>query len=176
MQFVIEPPCTKDAAALAAVHIRSHQAMYRNILPDEYLDNLSYVATTAAFLSKLAHPKRSMLVARQKGILIGYGYFGTQGMSELPYDGEIVELYIRPESMGQGVGKQLVYAMMEAMAAAGLMSYSAWSLSLNTRACRFYTSLKARKLIEGPVKWPDIEDLTFNAICYYWLTIPDAAR
>jgi len=179
LQFVIEPACTKDAAALAAVYIRSYHAVYRNILPDEYLDNLSYPSTTVAFLSKLAHPQRSMLVARQQGVLIGYGYFGSQSMPELPYDGEIVELYIRPESIGQGVGKKLVYAMMEAMAAGGLRSYNAWCLSLNTPACRFYTSLKAQKLIEGPITWPDIEDITFDATCYYWptpLTIPGAAR
>lgn len=168
MQFVIEPPCTKDAAALASIHIRSYQATYKNILPDEYLDNLSHAATTSEFISKLAHPKRSLLVARQNGILLGYGYFGPQSISEIPCDGEIVELYIKQEARSQGVGRRLVYAMMKAMAGAGLMTYSVWALSLNTSACRFYTSLEAQKFIEGPIHWPGIEELTFNAICYYW--------
>ena len=168
LQLVIEPPSTKDADALADVYIRSLQATSRNILPDDYLDNLSYGAMTAAFIAKLKRPDRFMLVARFNGVVIGYGYFGPQGIPEVPYDGEIVELYVRPESIGQGVGKQLVYSMMGAMAAEGLTSYSVWCLSSNARACRFYTSLRAQKLAEGPVNWPDIEDLTFDAICYCW--------
>lgn len=52
--------------------------------------------------------------------------------------GEIHALYLLPESWGEGLGRQLLAAAVERLAAAGFEEATLWVLGSNVRARRFY--------------------------------------
>lgn len=74
----------------------------------------------------------------------GYANYGRNRARALTYDGEIYELYLRPQFMGLGLGRELFKAARKDLAAHGLDSMVIWALSDNEAATRFYRAMGGR--------------------------------
>ncbi|WP_137992340.1 GNAT family N-acetyltransferase [Streptomyces vilmorinianum] len=132
-----------DAAAIAAVHVRSWQAAYRDLLPGPYLDGLDVEERTAVWAARLGAPERpAVLVAQEPGGRVtGFCCFRawpSDGDLDPATTGEIAALYALPEVWGTGVGRGLLAASVEALAAAGFREAALWVLADNDRGRRFY--------------------------------------
>ncbi|MGW2013440.1 N-acetyltransferase family protein [Streptomyces sp. NPDC001927] len=158
----------EDAAAIAAVHVRSWQAAYRDLLPRPYLDGLDIDARAAVWAARLAEPQApGVLVATEDGAagqVVGFCCFRAwpgeepdagvgEGTAEGPdagtdsgrddrldpaTTGEIAALYVVPEAWGSGVGRGLLAASEEALVADGFRDAALWVLADNARGRRFY--------------------------------------
>ena len=71
----------------------------------------------------------------------GYANYGRNRARSLFYDGEIYELYLRPEFQGLGFGRRLFTAARRDLAQSGLKSLVVWALSDNEPAVDFYRAL-----------------------------------
>ncbi len=131
----------KDAAAIAALHAESWRFNYRGILPDAYLDGELYTEREAVWRDRLDAPRPGQLVivATQRGTLGGFVAIFRDG--EPGFDAEIENLHVRPRLCRQGLGRRLLGAAVERLAADGVSSACLWVYDANEAAVRFYQRL-----------------------------------
>jgi len=132
-----------DAAAIAAVHVRSWQAAYRGLLPREFLDGLDTARRQEGWARGLAAdewPRAGVLVAEQDDQVRGFVGVGParDAGADPAHVAELAAIYLLPEAWGQGMGRLLMARAVEAMTSAGYQRASLWVLDTNARARRFY--------------------------------------
>src|SRR5262249_15246683 len=71
----------------------------------------------------------------------------------LHFEGEIYELYLRPEFQGLGFGRRLFTAAKRDLAQSGLKSMVVWALSDNDPATEFYRALGGRMVARSSEKF-----------------------
>ena len=84
----------------------------------------------------------SVLVFGEK--IAGYANYGRNRARSLHFEGEVYELYLRPEFQGLGFGRRLFTAAKRDLAQSGLKSMVVWALSDNEPAIEFYRALGGR--------------------------------
>lgn len=139
--------------AIATVHVRSWQAAYPGLIPQDYLDGLRPEARLPMWKQVLAEsrwPRSGVLLlaadAPTGGCEPGPGQ--VKGFSHIcptrdddrdpESTGEITSIYLAPEVQGSGNGVALLAASVDQMVAAGYETATLWALDTNTRARRFY--------------------------------------
>lgn len=144
--FTIRREEPDDAEAVARVHVRSWQAGYAGIMPDEVLGRLNPAAWAQRRrdLGTAApeHPFTTLL-AEAGGTLAGFTTFGpyrnNQDRGDLdPAYGEILAMYLESRWWGAGAGRALLAAARAGLAERGWAEYRVWVLADNLRARRFY--------------------------------------
>jgi GNAT superfamily N-acetyltransferase len=121
--ITIRPAVGADADAIAVVHVRSWQAAYRGLVPQDYL------------------------VARDEAApggprIVGFaGYQPTRDADSDPaVTGQLSTIYLVPEAWGTGTGRRLLAGAVTGLTAAGYADAALWVLDGNERACRFYAA------------------------------------
>ena len=124
---------------MAGVHVRSWQAAYRTLLPDDYLDQLRPEdrAKTYDFAS-LDPVKPRTIVAADEGLIYGFATTAPSREPDLTDHGELYALYVDPEQWGRGIGTALVSAARARLVSLGFRNAVLWVLAGNVRAERFY--------------------------------------
>jgi GNAT superfamily N-acetyltransferase len=134
----------EDAIAVAGVHVRSWQAAYRNILPNDYLDRLRPEDRAAKYDFATSDPmKPSTIIAVDEGAsatVLGFATTMPVIDSHMPGYGELCALYVDPPHWGQGVGVTLLSGARTQMWQQGFRHAILWVLTGNVRAERFYKS------------------------------------
>ncbi|MEJ1088781.1 GNAT family N-acetyltransferase [Microbacterium sp. Mu-80] len=129
-----------DAHGLAVVHVRSWQAAYRGLMPQEVLDALSIAereANWARFMADSERSSRTLVVERDNEI-VGWAGYGAARDDDAPGTGELWGIYAHPAAWSTGVGHALVTAVEAALRAEGHEVAYLWVLAGNDRAAAFY--------------------------------------
>jgi GNAT superfamily N-acetyltransferase len=147
-----------DAEQIAAVHVRSWQAAYRGLLPQDYLDQLDPADRLPRWRRTLRETDPAgggVIVAVKDRWICGAAWFGpTRDTDSDPaLVGELVGIYLLPEAWGKGLGRSLMTAAVEHLTAAGYSEATLWVLESNVRARGFYA--KAGWAEDGAVKQDD---------------------
>lgn len=125
--------------AVARVHVRSWQAAYRNLLPDDYLDQLRPEDRAQKYDFGGFDPRKPQtIVAVEEGSICGFATTAPSRDADLPDHGELYALYVDPEMWGRGFGIALMSAARAQLLRAGFKDAVLWVLSGNVRAERFY--------------------------------------
>jgi GNAT superfamily N-acetyltransferase len=133
----------EDAIAVARVHIRSWQAAYRTLLPDDYLDQLRPEDRAQKYdFANLDPLKPQTIVAVEEGLIQGFATTAPSRDSNLAGHGELYALYVDPEQWGRGIGVALVSAARARLFNLGFRNAVLWVLVGNVRAERFYQNDK----------------------------------
>ena len=128
-----------DAMAVARVHVRSWQAAYRGLIPDEYLDQLRAEDRAQRYDFSHADPvKPQTMVAVEEGQICGFVTIAASRDMALKDFGELCALYVDPEQWGRRMGVALVAAARVRLRELGYRSAFLWVLAGNLRAERFY--------------------------------------
>ena len=132
-----------DAAAVAETHDEAWRAAYQGIIPGVELEKL--ISRRGPDWWHSAIRKGSRIALMQFGDNIaGYANYGRNRARSLFYDGEIYELYLKPEFQGLGFGRRLFSAARRDLAQSGLKTLVIWALSDNDIAVEFYRALGGR--------------------------------
>jgi ribosomal protein S18 acetylase RimI-like enzyme len=147
-----------DAEQIADVHVRSWQAAYHGLLPQEYLDRLDPADRLPRWRRTLDETDRTaggVLVAVADGEVCGAAWFGPSCDPDADPEqvGELAGIYLLAEAWGQGLGRSLMATATERLAAAGYAQATLWVLESNARARRFYR--RAGWTEDGAVKQDD---------------------
>jgi ribosomal protein S18 acetylase RimI-like enzyme len=129
-----------DAAAVAEAHDEAWRTAYQGIIPGAELRRLIRKGSRIALLQfgdKIA----------------GYANYGRNRARSLYYDGEIYELYLRPEYQGLGFGRRLFTAARRDLAQSALKSLIVWALSENENAVEFYRALGGKPVARSSEKF-----------------------
>ena len=132
-----------DAAAVADTHDEAWKGAYQGIIPGVELEKLVMRRGPDWWDSAIRKGSRiSILVFGE--VVAGYANYGRNRARTLSYDGEIYELYLRPEFQGLGLGRRLFTAARKDLATSGMKSLVVWALSDNDNAVGFYQALGGR--------------------------------
>jgi len=137
-----------DARAISEVHRLSWQYTYTGIIPHRALSQM-IERRGEAWWRKATSGPATLLVLDVAGEIAGYATLGLNRARALPQEGEIYELYLRPECQGIGLGTRLFTAARERLSAHGLRGMVVWALEENVNAVSFYASSGGRDLAEG---------------------------
>jgi len=123
-----------DFAAVAQVYTDSWKHAYRGLVPQRYLDKLR----PESWIGLLKANPEANLIALLDGQVIGTVFLTFARDEQREGYGEIVSLYLLPEHVGKGYGRQLWQAAIEHCRQQGLSGVCLWVLSENVHARQFY--------------------------------------
>lgn len=128
-----------DAMAVARVHVRSWQAAYRKLMPDDYLDQLRPEDRAKKYdFGNLDPLKPETIVASESGAIRGFVTTAPAQEPSMSGYGELCALYVDPDYWARGIGVALVSAARARLFDLGFRSAILWVLAGNVRAERFY--------------------------------------
>jgi GNAT superfamily N-acetyltransferase len=158
-----------DARAIAVAHVRSWQAAYQGLVPQEYLDGLDPGQRRAgwdATLREADWPRRGVFVAEQAGEVVGFASFCPARDDDLDPGciGEVPAIYLVRAAWGQGLGRQLMTDALAAITEAGFREAALWVLDTNERARSFYQAGGWRA--DGAMKQDPRAGFTLNEVRY----------
>lgn len=138
----------RDAPAIAEVHYQAWQGAYAGIIPHRTLNRM-IARRGARWWANAIRRVSTVLVAEIGGEVVGYATLGRNRARNLPQQGEIYELYIRPEYQGIGLGSKLFAAARKKLADHGLKGLVVWALEDNVGALNFYEGAGGMDTAEG---------------------------
>jgi ribosomal protein S18 acetylase RimI-like enzyme len=145
VEIAIRRSVAEDAAALAALYGEAWRYAYRGIIPGLVLERL--IARRGAAWWRRMHAVGGTTTILEFGNeAAGYANYGRSRFGRMGAEGEIYELYLKPEYHGAGLGRQLFRAARDELRAAGLRGLIVRSLAENETACRFYRAMGGREL------------------------------
>lgn len=131
----------EDALVIARVHVRSWQDAYRGLIDDEFLDALRPEHRVPIYeFGAAAAGETETIVAEADGEIVGFSAFGPCRDADAAGAGEIYALYLDPEQVGTGAGRELLLESRRRLAAAGFSDGVLWVLRGNEGAERFYAA------------------------------------
>jgi ribosomal protein S18 acetylase RimI-like enzyme len=141
-----------DAVSVAGTHDEAWRNAYRGIIPGSELEKLISRRGPVWWESAIRKGSRvSLLVFGDK--VAGYANYGRNRARSLHYEGEVYELYLRPEFQGLGFGRRLFTAARRDLGQSGLKSLVVWALSDNEPAVEFYRALGGRAVARSSEKF-----------------------
>jgi ribosomal protein S18 acetylase RimI-like enzyme len=138
----------RDADAIADVHQQAWLGAYSGIIPHRAL-SVMISRRGAEWWGNAIRRAATVLVVEIGGIVAGYATIGKNRARELSQQGEIYELYLRPEYQGIGLGSRLFAAARQRLAESGLAGMVVWALEENAGALSFYEGAGGRDVAEG---------------------------
>jgi GNAT superfamily N-acetyltransferase len=108
-----------DATAIASTHDEAWRAAYQGIIPGPELDKLINRRGANWWDSAIRKGSRISILGFGE-MVAGYANYGRNRARSLYYDGEIYELYLRPEFQGLGFGHKLFTSVRRDLTQSGL--------------------------------------------------------
>src|ERR1700756_3979977 len=149
-----------DAESVASTHDEAWRTAYQGIIPGAELTKLISRRGPAWWESAIRKGSRVALLVFGDRVA-GYANYGRS----LTYDGEIYELYLRPEFQGLGFGRRLFTAARRDLAQSGLRSLVVWALSDNDPAVEFYRALGGRAIARSSERFGQ---KTLDKVAFGW--------
>lgn len=138
----------RDADAIAEVHHEAWRGAYSGIIPHRALTAMIN-RRGGEWWANAIRRAATVLVIEIGGKIAGYATLGRNRARELKQQGEIYELYLRPECQGIGLGSRLFAAAHQRLADHGLKGMVVWALEENENALSFYAGAGGRDIAEG---------------------------
>jgi len=165
----IRPAGVEDALAIAVVHVRSWQAAYQGLVPQDFLESLDVGQRRLAWeeiLGETEWPRAGTFVAvTDEGVLGFVNICPTRDDDENPaVVGEVSAIYVLGEAWGTGAGRRLMGAAVDSLKEAGYEQVTLWVLDENHRSRQFYEAGGWRP--DGTVKRDDVRGFALTQVRY----------
>jgi GNAT superfamily N-acetyltransferase len=154
---------------IAIVHVRSWQAAYCGLVPQDYLDSLDAEQRYPVWkriLGEAEWPRAGTFVAADGRDVVGFAHIcPTRDADQDPARaGELAAIYLVPEAWGTGLGRELMTSGLSALSDAGFGEATLWVLDTNSRARRFYEA--GGWHADGAVKQDGSRGFVLNEVRY----------
>lgn len=155
---------TSDATSVATIHDQAWRSAYQGIIPGAELDKLINRRGPRWWDSAIRKGSRVSVLCFGEQIA-GYANYGRNRARSLQFEGEIYELYLKPEFQGLGFGRRLFSAARRDLAQSGLKSTVIWALTDNEPAVQFYRTMGGRLVARSSEKFGS---KTLDKIAFSW--------
>ncbi|WP_010099459.1 GNAT family N-acetyltransferase [Ornithinibacillus scapharcae] len=159
-----------DARGIAKVQIDSWRTTYRNIVSDEYLNNMNDDDREKRWQTII--PQENVyVVENENGQIVGFSGGGIERTGNYPeYKGELYAIYLLESYQRKGLGRKLVEPVVEMLKEKGIYSMTVMVLADNPSRY-FYEALGAKQigiekieiggenLLELVYGWEDIREI-----------------
>jgi ribosomal protein S18 acetylase RimI-like enzyme len=144
--MIIREAELRDARGIAEVHVRSWQAAYAGIVPDEELARLSVDQREEFWTQILKKEERAPFVAVNGDLVLGWSGFGPARDEDCDPArvAELYGIYLLPEYWSMGYGKELYRATETRIRQSLIDNLVLWVFEKNARARSFYEAVGYR--------------------------------
>ena len=157
-----------DAEDVAKVHVDCWRTTYKNILPSDFLKNLSYEQRTESWIKNISKVGNYVYVAEDnEGQIVGFTDGGKREENKVDHSGDLTSIYILEEFKGMGIGKKLVSELFSKFDELGYKSIFVEVLEAN-KSRFFYEAFGAELLKIEKIK---ITGAELNLLVYEWKDI-----
>ncbi|MET9365053.1 GNAT family N-acetyltransferase [Streptomyces sp. NPDC006632] len=156
-----------DVQAVSRVRVLGWRAAYAGLVPQPYLDGMSVEDDARQRRAWMSDPRRqgSDLVADAGAGPVGWVSVGPyRGATPESRVGEVYALYVRPDLIGQGIGRALLDTAHACAKARGFGTVALWVLGGNEGARRFYE--KAGYVADGEEQSDTYDDVELTELRY----------
>lgn len=164
-----------DASGIAKVHVDSWRTTYKNIIPDEFLNKLSYQRREELWSNNI--PEGNVFVAENdEGKIVGFSSGCKERSGKYKeYQGELSSIYILKDFQGQGIGMSLAMSVIKELEKLGINTMLVFVLEDNNSRL-FYEAMggkiidkveveiAGKKLIELVYGWDNISIISKSLI------------
>lgn len=142
-KYIIKKALIKNADIIAKIHTQTWQIVYRGLIPNETLDNISVEKCKNEWQERLKKNFCEVLLIEVDNTVSGFVSFcpSRDEDSDLNKTAEISAIYLLPEYFNRGLGKQLLSAALEIMQVNGYQDVILWVFTENQQACQFYEKM-----------------------------------
>jgi ribosomal protein S18 acetylase RimI-like enzyme len=122
-----------DLLSIGKVQVDSNRSTYVGIMPEDYLNNLSYESKASEWEEKLFNAKSTqfMYVAENDDAnIVGFASGSIVRANDL-FEREIYSIYILKEFQRKGIGKLLIKAIITKFIESNVSSMILWTLQDN---------------------------------------------
>lgn len=137
-----------DASSLATLHAAAWRGAYTGIIPYRALSAM-IERRGPSWWQRALDSRATILLLEFGGEAAGYATLGRNRTKALPAEGEIFEIYLRPQFQGIGFGRRLFDSSRALLRTRGLRGAAVWALSDNTNAMAFYEAVGGREIAGG---------------------------
>jgi len=155
---------TSDAAAVADTHDEAWRGAYQGVIPGIELEKLVTRRGADWWQSAIRKGSRIAILAFGDKVA-GYANYGRNRARSLFYDGEIYELYLRPEYQGLGFGRRLFTSARRDLAQSGMKTMVVWALSDNDPAVEFYRALGGKAVARSSERFGE---KSLDKVAFAW--------
>ena len=135
----------EDAAGIAKVHVDSWRTTYKGIVPNTYLDSLSYEEREQNWKRGIEY-NHIYIAEDENGKIVGFATGGKERTGKYEaYVGELYAIYLLEEEQGKEIGRKLFNKVVNDLKEMKLNSMLIWVLEENS-ACHFYEKLGGKKI------------------------------
>jgi ribosomal protein S18 acetylase RimI-like enzyme len=146
MEIEIQYADRDEIPEIAALIDSAWKTTYREILSPEYLDSMLVEERSEEFFSRFDRGECRFFIIRDSGGIVGVAVFGKSITEGYPNDGEVSEIYLRPDSIGKGYGNALFEKAEKALMDMGYTDFILDVFTENHRAIDFYTARGYEKI------------------------------
>ncbi|MDQ0159975.1 ribosomal protein S18 acetylase RimI-like enzyme [Alkalibacillus salilacus] len=160
----------QDAYAIGIVHVESWKTTYKNIIPDDFLDNMSYERRNDKWKDNIAQNDQYVFVAENDDReIVGFGSCGKRDKNTVENAGDLTTIYLLEEYQGRGIGKELFKQLFLQF---NELRYNRVFVEVleGNDACRFYEHYGAKLIKSEQVK---IGGAELNLLTYEWEDVDD---
>ena len=136
--YIIRYNVIEDQSQMAKIKIDVWRETYKNIIDDEYLNNLDLKKQTQKYFRSFDEYKDRVLVAVKNKEILGYSCFDAKTNS-VKYDSELVSIYIKDRN--RGIGTALFNETVKELLSKNKKTMIIWCLKENKNAINFYKKL-----------------------------------
>ena len=160
---------SRDAGAIAAVHVASWRTTYAGIVPSAFLDSLNVEDRTRRWEEIFATQDSLFFVAEDEAGIFGFVNGGMIRQPIAGYDAELYALYLLRERQGQGAGRALFRSLAGALVSQNLSSMVVWVLAQNPTV-GFYRRMGGIQVAEQKIEIAGVE---LEELAFGWESLRD---
>ncbi len=152
---------TDDLYSISRIYEESWKYAYKDILPREFLESIS----KGHWNTFLRNEAIETLLLESENEIIGTLSFSESRFKEYWGSGEIISLYLLPEYMGKGYGKNLLLTALKFLKEKGFSDIFLYVLEENKRAIKFYEQMGfqvAGDYLEGTIGGKQVKELRYK--------------
>lgn len=150
---------------IARIYVNSWRTTYHGLVPDDYLDNLSYQEAEQKWFNFLNNKNEPFIyiAINHAGKMIGFA--AGKSIDDEKFEGELYALYLLKESRGLGVGKRLVSAIAKHFKEEGITSMMVWVMEQNKSGLGFYERMGGKKYL---CRKSEFGEMVVDDVAYGW--------
>lgn len=158
-----------DAAGIAAVQVAAWRATYPRLIPEALLAQMTLARQVPRWRAMLSEgTDGAHHVTEIAGRIAGFVSTGAprdDTLRGLGARGEIRALYVHPDCVRQGLGRQLFHPAAAGLAARGMTPFGLWVIAGNDRAAAFYRRLGGRPVT---TRWAKVTGGRLRETAWLW--------
>ena len=164
-RIILRRATVSDSPAVARVHVQSWRESFTGIVPQSFLEKMSFEDRAQAFRTRFAVDSYRMFMAETPADgVIGFADFGKARETDRPYQAELYAIYLLRDFQRQGVGRKLFTLGVESLVTDGMNSM--YVLTLEASPYRsFYEKMGGRMVDRGAI---EIGGVKYTELIYGW--------